>query len=171
MKTQPSHLAVIAAAGLLLVAIVVQTSTSYPASPVQQTFRYNVEYKCGGETVVIAHCRKDSDLPGSVPTRPEEDYCQAYYPDRPKRNGFTAMAVELRGDLIKKLQACGALAANEPQNQPTASTGEPSLRVVPRRRLDRPRATVRRLTWPRDISISRPKTVPRPSRRISRQSI
>lgn len=90
--------------------------TAHSVTGMQEDIRYNFEYKCGGERIVISHCRKDSDQPGFAPTQPEADYCQIYYPDRPKRGGFTAMGVELRGDMIKKLQACGAL------DSPTASS-------------------------------------------------
>jgi hypothetical protein len=45
------------------------------------------------------------------PTTPDDDYCQLYYPDRPKTGGFTAMGTALRSDLIKSLQACGAFGA------------------------------------------------------------
>ncbi|MEP6912817.1 MAG: hypothetical protein ABI923_08690 [bacterium] len=80
-----------------------------PLTQTEQTLRYNFGYICNGEWVVISRCRKDSDQPGFPPTLPDKDYCQIYYPDRPKRDGFDASATELRGDLIKKLQACGAL--------------------------------------------------------------
>lgn len=70
------------------------------------TLEYNVSYLCNGERVVVTRCRKDSDQPGYPPTPPDRDYCQVYYPDRPKHGGFDESAVELRGDLIKKLQAC-----------------------------------------------------------------
>ena len=53
------------------------------------------------ERVMVTRCRKDSDQPGLPPTKPEQDYCQVSYPDRPKRGGFEASGVELRGYLIK----------------------------------------------------------------------
>ena len=55
---------------------------------------------------MVTRCRKDSDQPGFPPTQPNQDYCQVSYPDRPKRGGFEASGIELRGDLIKKLQEC-----------------------------------------------------------------
>jgi tetratricopeptide (TPR) repeat protein len=89
----------------------------------QPVIRYNFEYKCGGETIVIGHCRKDSDMAGYPPTQPADDYCQVYYPDRPKRGGFTAMGTELRGDIIKQLQTCGAFAPTQTSN-PTGGNVE-----------------------------------------------
>ena len=55
------------------------------AALAQQTLRYNYEYVCNSERVVVGHCRADSDIPGSIPTRPESDYCDVYYPDRPRK--------------------------------------------------------------------------------------
>jgi hypothetical protein len=49
-----------------------------------------------------------------APTKPEDDFCQLYYPDRPKRGGFDAMGMELRGDLIRILEACGAFGSTQP---------------------------------------------------------
>lgn len=83
-----------------------QSDTPSPSRQGLTTLEYNVFYQCNGERVVVTRCRKDSDRPGLPPTPPERDYCQVYYPDRPKSGGFDASAVELRGDLIKKLQAC-----------------------------------------------------------------
>ena len=50
----------------------------------EPTLRYNYGYVCNQERVVVGHCRHDSDMPGVAPTTPEDDYCQAYYPDRPR---------------------------------------------------------------------------------------
>ena len=102
------------------------------ASQAEATLRYNYGYSCNGERIVVGHCRRDSDMPGGAPTKPDDDYCQLYYPDRPKRGGFDAMGVELRGDLIRILEACGALgstqpAANARQNAPPTSTQRPPL--------------------------------------------
>jgi hypothetical protein len=77
-----------------------------PSRREQITLEYNVYYLCNGERVMVTRCRKDSDQPGFPPTQPNQDYCQVSYPDRPKRGGFDASGVELRGDLIKKLQEC-----------------------------------------------------------------
>lgn len=93
----------------------------------QQTLRYNYIYSCNKERIVVDHCRKDSDQPGFAPTKPENDYCQVYYPDRPKSGGFDAMGVVLRGDLIKTLQACGAMQQVAPSSQ--ASKKDADFRV------------------------------------------
>ena len=77
-------------------------------SQADETLEYNHEYSCNKERIVVGHCRRDSDMPGFTPTRPEDDYCQVYYPDRPKTGGFEAMRVVLRADIIKTLSACGA---------------------------------------------------------------
>jgi tetratricopeptide (TPR) repeat protein len=105
--------------GFLLL-VIAQITAAHSASA--QTFRYNVEYKCNGERIAVGHCRKDSDTPGFPATTPDQDYCSVYYPDRPKRGGFTVETVELRGDVIKKLQACGALAASQLTSAPSADT-------------------------------------------------
>jgi hypothetical protein len=72
------------------------------------TLRYNHAYACGAEHIVVGHCRADSDMPGFAPTAADDDYCQVYYPDRPKRGGFDAMDTVLRRDVMKTLEACGA---------------------------------------------------------------
>lgn len=84
------------------------------AAQAEPTLRYNYEYPCNQERIVIGHCRRDSDQPGLPPTQPQDDFCQVYYPGRPKTNGFEAMSVVLRGDLVQTLEACGALAAQAP---------------------------------------------------------
>jgi hypothetical protein len=82
------------------------------AARAEPTLSYNYDYVCTrGLRIVVGHCRRDSDLPGVAPTAPEDDYCQIYYPDRPKTGGIEAMETVLRGDLIQSLQACGALDA------------------------------------------------------------
>lgn len=106
---------------------------SAPVSPVTvpivfaappQDLRYNVDYQCGGETIMVGHCRKDSDEPGYPPTKPEDDFCQLYYPSRPKRGGIMAMGIELRRDVIKILTACGALKASAPDiSEPDINPG------------------------------------------------
>jgi len=80
--------------------------------------RYRVAYKCDGERIEVAYCRADSDRPGFPQTTDKDNYCLVYYPDRPMRGGFTVQTSELHGDIVKKLQTCGALSA--PQEQ-TAS--------------------------------------------------
>lgn len=83
-----------------------RTPPGRPSRPEQITLEYNVYYRCNNERVMVTRCRKDSDQPGFPPTQPDQNYCQVSYPDRPKRGGFEASGVELRGDLIKKLQQC-----------------------------------------------------------------
>src|SRR5438105_15330024 len=78
-------------------------------SQASETLRYKYEYTCNKERVVVGRCRHDSDMPGVAPTKPENDYCQVSYPDRPKQGGFTVETVELRSDVIKKLTSCGAM--------------------------------------------------------------
>ena len=82
-----------------------------PASaPAQQTLRYNYEYVCNGDRVVVGHCRADSDVPGSIPTRPESDYCAVYHPDQPRKpNASEIPDTVLRSKVISMLDACGAL--------------------------------------------------------------
>ena len=77
----------------------------------EPTLRYNHDYVCGQERIVVGYCRHDSDTPDMPRTTPENDYCQLYYPDRPKRGGIEAMGVVLRGDVIRMLQQCGAFGA------------------------------------------------------------
>ena len=78
----------------------------------QQTLRYNYEYVCNGDRVVVGHCRADSDIPGSIPTRPESDYCDVYHPDRPRKpNASEIPDTVLRSKVINMLDACGALAS------------------------------------------------------------
>ena len=82
-------------------------------APAQQTLRYNYEYVCNGDRVVVGHCRADSDIPGSIPTRPESDYCDVYYPDRPRKpNASEIPDTVLRSKVISMLDACGALGSN-----------------------------------------------------------
>lgn len=89
----------------------------------EPTLRYNYDYVCGQERVVVGHCRHDGDTPGMPPTKPEDDYCQLYYPDRPKRGGIEAMEVVLRGDVIRMLQQCAAFGV--------VPDGRPSVKPMP----------------------------------------
>ena len=82
--------------------------------------RYKVNYQCNGEKVQVSYCRHDSDTADMPRTTPQNDYCLVYYPDRPKRGGFTVQAAELRGDVVRKLQACGAM--QSPQGQASAQS-------------------------------------------------
>ena len=103
--------------GLLVIIILISVSYSSkgnhiatpPVTQREQTLRYNFQYACNGERIVVNRCRKDSDQPGFPPTQANQDYCLVIYPDRPKQGGFTVQTTELRSDLITKLQACGAL--------------------------------------------------------------
>ena len=89
-----------------------------------QQLRYKFKYTCNGETIVVFHCRHDDDTPQFAPTKPENDYCQVSYPDRPLRNGFRVETVELQSDVVKKLQSCGAFnpPSNTPSNVPSNAT-------------------------------------------------
>lgn len=75
-----------------------------------QSIRFNSPYTCNKERIVVFRCRKDSDMPGFPPTRPDQDYCHVEYPDRPLRGGLIQFASVLRSELIQQLQACGAFA-------------------------------------------------------------
>lgn len=80
-----------------------------------QPLRYNHEYRCGGERVVVGHCRSNDDASN----------CQVYYPDRPFHNGVMVEPVEQRGAIIAKLSACAANAS-----APTATAG-PAPEALP----------------------------------------
>ena len=95
-------------AAMVLCTLATQITIPSAIAAPPQELRYNVDYQCGGETIMVGHCRKDSDEPGYPPTKPEDDFCQLYYPSRPKRGGIMAMGIELRRDVIKMLTACGA---------------------------------------------------------------
>ena len=66
-----------------------------------QPLEYNHAYRCKGERIIVAHCR-DSD---------DSSYCQTVYPDRPFQNGMQVAPVEMRGDVIARLNACGKVAS------------------------------------------------------------
>jgi tetratricopeptide (TPR) repeat protein len=112
MKNRSTQFANLAAKHLLLVATFATASAFNATQADQQGFRYNVKYRCGGENNVLVHCHSDSEWFGIPAPRPEDNYCQVNYPDGPKRNCFTAMSAEFRGDLVKKLPSCLALAAS-----------------------------------------------------------
>jgi tetratricopeptide (TPR) repeat protein len=107
-------------AGILLLAAVAF------AQPPDTQLRYKVDYQCNGERVQVSYCRKDSDMAGFPPTTPQQNYCLVYYPDRPKRGGFTVQTSELRGAIEKKLQACGALSPEKPMNATSESVNQPA---------------------------------------------
>src|SRR5579863_7248949 len=94
------------------------------AQPPTDVLRYEVPYKCDGETVQVKYCRKDSDRPGFSPTKPQDNYCLVYYPDRPKSGGFIVQESELRDDITKKLQACGALPKEDSVNTQPSSPAD-----------------------------------------------
>src|ERR1043166_1289542 len=79
-----------------------------------QTLQYNHEYTCNGEKVVVGHCRRDDDTFNMPRTTDAENYRMVFYPDRPKQGGFTVQRVELKSEIIKKLQACGAFSSDGP---------------------------------------------------------
>src|SRR5262249_10353800 len=86
--------------------------------------RYKVYYQCNGEQVQIDHCRKDDDGKGfGPPTKPQENYCLVYYPDRPRRGGIMVQKAELYDDIVKMLQTCGALAGGSPVTSTPSNTG------------------------------------------------
>lgn len=93
-----------------------------------QPLRYNHEYRCGGERVVVGHCRSNDDASN----------CQVYYPDRPFQNGVMVEPVEQRGAIIAKLSACAAnasartaAAASAPEALPSApGLGRASWRLL-----------------------------------------
>jgi hypothetical protein len=97
----------------------------------EPTLRYNFDYVCNQERVVVGHCRHDSDTRDMPPTTPEDDYCQVYYPDRPKGGGLEAMGVVLRGELIKSLEACGAFGATGGTPGGNAKVGATSAAAGP----------------------------------------
>jgi hypothetical protein len=61
-----------------------------------EQLQYNHAYPCNGERVIVAHCRDNDD----------QSYCQVVYPDRPEQNGNQVAPVEMRGDIVAKLDAC-----------------------------------------------------------------
>ena len=90
-----------------------------------QALRYDYHYVCNQERIIVGHCRRDTDQPGMPRTKDEDNFCTVYYPDRPKRNGLQVQTVELRSDIIKKLQACGAFQEKRP-SLPQVSSGAPT---------------------------------------------
>jgi len=112
---------------LILGEIVIAITTSLSIGAVAQSgpdaqLRYKVDYQCSGERVRVDHCRHDDDTPDFPPTTPDKDYCLVYYPDRPESGGLAVQKVELRADIVKKLQACGVMAGGTPTKaQPTTN--------------------------------------------------
>src|SRR5262245_49063638 len=93
-----------------------------------QALRYNYDYVCNKERIVVGHCRRDSDQPGMPATKDEDNFCSVYYPDRPKRNGFEVQTVELRSDIVKKLESCGAFQARQSSTQQVGS--QPAVKAA-----------------------------------------
>lgn len=71
---------------------------------------YGQPYGCNGDRFVVAYCRGDSDT-GAYVTHPLDNRCAVTYIDRPRRNGFLPETGEVRGDILKKIVACGEGAA------------------------------------------------------------
>ncbi|MGE0582629.1 MAG: tetratricopeptide repeat protein [Steroidobacteraceae bacterium] len=96
----------------------------WPTAAMAAGLEYGRPYLCNGERFVVAYCRGDDDGPLHGVTHPLSNYCNVTYIDRPRRNGFLPETGELRGDIIQKLSACGAL-------QSPASAAPPNSIVVP----------------------------------------
>ncbi|MEZ5531496.1 MAG: tetratricopeptide repeat protein [Steroidobacteraceae bacterium] len=71
---------------------------------------YGEPYGCNGDRFIVYYCRGDSDA-GNYVTHPLDNYCKVTYIDRPRRNGFLPETAELRGNILKKIIACGGGAA------------------------------------------------------------
>ena len=71
---------------IALLEMVAVLGTSGAQSTPDTQLRYKVDYQCNGERVQVGHCRKDDDGLGyGPPTKPQENYCMVYYPDRLKK--------------------------------------------------------------------------------------
>ena len=69
----------------------------------QQSFKYNVEYICGKERVVVYYCRNDRGQQVSA----LDNYCHVEYPDRPRRMAEIAVfASVLQSDVAAQLKTC-----------------------------------------------------------------
>jgi tetratricopeptide (TPR) repeat protein len=100
-----------------VVGILLAARATLMAQPPDTQLRYRVYYQCNGERLLVDHCRKDDDGKGfGPPTTPRENYCLVYYPDRPRRHDIMVQAAEPYDDIVKKLQACGALAGSSTTN-------------------------------------------------------
>jgi hypothetical protein len=111
---------------------------------------YGKDYQCGTEIIHVGHCRRDSDMPGMPATTDADNYCQVYYPSRPKNGiGGTAFGTELRGDLEKSCVPAGRWRRPSPRRSRQQSQ--------PRR----PRRLPRSRTWRRrDVGWGRPRHSP-----------
>jgi tetratricopeptide (TPR) repeat protein len=85
---------------------------------------YGQPYGCNGDRFVVAYCRGDSDT-GAYVTHPLDNRCNVTYIDRPRRNGFLPETGELRGDILKKIVACGDGAPG------TAASAAPAAKATP----------------------------------------
>lgn len=83
---------------------------------------YDEPLGCKGDRFVVSYCRGDSDT-GPYLTNPLDNYCKVTYIDRPRVNGFLPETAELRGDILKKLVACGGGGA--PALAPAAAPAAP----------------------------------------------
>jgi len=86
--------------------------------------QYNYAYHCNSERVIVAHCRDDSD----------QSYCQVVYPDRPEVNGNQVAPVEMRGDIVAKLDACSrpratSVASSAPEQPSRVKAAAPKTPV------------------------------------------
>lgn len=128
MKSRLARFATLAVTGLLLTTIIAETKTSKPAAAPQQPLQLNVYYTCNGERIAVVRCRSEAD----------DAYCSVQYPDRkgPATGGMTPELAEKRGDVIKKLQACGALAPSQPANDRPGTTTSTSGLKMTRAELD-----------------------------------
>ncbi len=112
MKTLSTTLLILGEAAVLVASLLSGSAVAQSSSGGE--FRYKVDYLCGGERIRVDHCRHDDDGPNFPPTTPDKDFCLVYYPDRPLSAGFIVQKVELRSDIVKKFQACGAVAGGTP---------------------------------------------------------
>lgn len=82
----------------------------------QPPFKYNVEYKCGNERVVVRYCRNDRGQP--VPS--SSNYCHVEYLDRPTNvPSIPFFTSELQSEIAVKLRSC-----KDPVTGAPASNGE-----------------------------------------------
>lgn len=71
---------------------------------------YGQPQGCKGDRFIVYYCRSDSDV-GAYVTNPLDNYCKVTHIDRPRVSGFLPETAELRGDILKKIVACGNGAA------------------------------------------------------------
>jgi len=101
---------------------IVAVAAALPVPSPAAGLEYGRPYACNGERFIVYYCRGDDDGPLYGVTAPVNNYCKVTYIDRPRVNGFLPETAELRGDIIQRLAACGALqAAGVPQAAPQAA--------------------------------------------------